>query len=96
MDETVEIDPQKKTAIIYSVDDLFVFIVEIKENGNSYFLKKNGEPVTFANMKDAREAAVNENAVVAYLALSKTYDETGLNSGEISKKRYTYSPVPLV
>jgi hypothetical protein len=93
--EMLEIDPQRKTAIIYSVQDLFEFLVEIKENGSSYFIQENDEPVRFRNIEDARRAAINEKAIVAYLAVSKIYDETGLNSGEVSENTYVYSPVQL-
>lgn len=95
--EKYKINPQVKTAIIYSLDDLFAYSVEIVEGESRYFVTNNGEPASFGNMQQAREAAINEKAVEAYQALSRTYEGPGKdNPNENRTKQYDYMPIPLV
>lgn len=92
----VKINPYVRTAIIYSMDDLFAYTVEIKDGKHSYYLSKKGEPLKFGNMAYARQAAINENAQEAYLALSKTYEEVDLSTCHSTlQDRYDYSPMVL-
>ncbi|MGQ3888587.1 hypothetical protein ACQUW5_06085 [Legionella sp. CNM-1927-20] len=93
---SVKINPNVKTAIIYSLDDLFAYTVEIKEADRSYYIADGQDPISFGNMKDAREAAIKEGAIEAYLALSKTYDKTGINNlDQTHQERFDYSPIKL-
>ena len=92
----IKINPNIKTAIIYSVDHLFSYTIEIKEGDKSYYIKNKDEIRTFGNMEDARQAAIKENVQEAYLALSKTYEETDLSTCHANHQdRYDYSPVTL-
>lgn len=89
-------DPNVKRAIIYAIDDLFGYTVEIKDKNKSYYLTNGSEPILFNNMGDARQAAIKENVVEAYLALSKTYEETSLNDTPKKKEeRFDYSVIGL-
>jgi hypothetical protein len=94
----VELDttPNVKPAIIYSIDELFAYVVEIKYKNKNYFLKKNDRPLQFGNLKDARDAAIKEKAEIAYLALSKTSEETDLSTCHADHQdRYDYSIIEL-
>ncbi|TAK74406.1 MAG: hypothetical protein EPO11_06960 [Gammaproteobacteria bacterium] len=93
---TLNINPQVKTAIIYSLDDLCGYSVEIKYQGKSHYLTKNDHLIIFGNMKDAREAVINEKAQVAYLALSKTMEEPDLSTCHTRPQdQYDYSLIKL-
>lgn len=87
----------KRIAIIYSVDDLFEFIVEIHCQGNSYFIGKAKQPDKFGNLEDATTASRDHKVEEAYLALSKTYQETDSTTDypNRSSSRYDYQKVPL-
>ena len=92
----LEINPNVKTAIIYSLEDLFAYTVEIREADKRYYVANNEGPISFGNMKDARDAAIKEGAVAGYLALSKTYDKTGINNpNQNPQERFDYSPINL-
>jgi hypothetical protein len=92
----INVDPTIKTAIIYSIDELFAYTVEIKEGDHSYYLTDKGEARQFGNMENARQAAVKENAQEAYLALSKTYEEPDLQTCHANhQERYDYNKIPL-
>lgn len=94
--QNVHIKPNIRTAIVYSVDDLFSYTVEIRQGDHSYFISKENQPIRFGNMEDARQAAIRENAAEAYLTLSKTYEEADPKTCAVSPNdRYDYSPVPL-
>ena len=91
-------DPHIKTAIIYSVDDLFVYIIKIIAGEQSYYISsKEGKPIQFGNLEEAREAALKEKAEEAYLALSKTYEETDIKGRPLMKHedRFDYSQMIL-
>jgi hypothetical protein len=92
-----KINPDLKTAIIYSIDNLYAYTVEIRTGSKSYFVSNKGEPSLFGNMEEARAAALHENVEEAFLALSKTFEEADLTSsshGQI-QDRYDYSRIPL-
>lgn len=92
----IKINPNIKTAIIYSIDHIFAYTVEIKEGDSSYYIARKGEVLQFGNMEDARQAAIKENAQEAYLALSKTSEETDLTTCHSNHQdRYDYSPIYL-
>ncbi len=92
----IELNPDIKTAIIYSVDHLFAYTVEIKEGNSSYYIADKKGPLMFGNMEDARQAAIKENVKVAYLALSKTYEEPDISTCHADHQdRYDYSPIIL-
>lgn len=92
----MSIDPQIKTAVIYSVDHLYVYLVEIKEANTSYYLTREGEPLRFNNLDEARQAAIQERVKQAYLALSKTYEEVDLSTCHADHQdRYDYMKVSL-
>ena len=92
----IDINPNIKTAIIYSIDHLFSYTVEIKEGKNSYYVASKDGPLKFDNMENARQAALKENVQLAYLALSKTHEETDLSTCHADHQdRYDYSPITL-
>lgn len=90
------VNSSARLAIIYSLDDLFVYTVEIKEGDTRYYLMQGDDPILFANIQDAKRAALKENIQQAYLALSKTYDEIGMATvAEGRHDKYEYSPIAL-
>jgi hypothetical protein len=64
----------KRTAIIYSIEDLGHYIIQIWNHNKKYYIGDDA-PIQYANLADARKAAKAHQAEVAYLALSKTYEE---------------------
>jgi len=87
-----------KTAIIYSVDDLFVYIVKITYGDEYHYISsRKNEPIQFGNLEEARKAVLKEKVEKAYLALSKTYEETDIQSCPANKDddRYDYSLITL-
>ena len=93
----IKINPNVKTAIIYSIENLYAYIIEIKEGNKHYYISSKGEPLKFGNMEEARGAILKENVKEAYLALSKTSVESDLSSAKINNyaDSYDYSPIPL-
>ncbi len=92
----IDINPNIKTAIIYAIDHIFSYIVEIKEGNTSYYIENKGEVLQFGNMEDARQAAIKEKVQEAYLALSKTSEETDLTTCHANHQdHYDYSPIQL-
>ncbi|MBA2648731.1 MAG: hypothetical protein H0U75_03870 [Legionella sp.] len=90
------INPQLKTAIVYSLDDLFAYTIEIKEGNQSYYIADGQGPTLFGNMGEVRKVLIKEGVAEAFLALSKTYDEIGLgNLNPNMQERYEYSPLNL-
>lgn len=87
-----------KTAIIYSVDDLFVYIVKITAGDKCHYISsRKNEPIQFGNLEEARLAALKEKVEKIYLALSKTYEEIDIKSCPMNKNddRYDYLPITL-
>jgi len=76
----IEISPNIKTAIIYSLDDLFAYVVAIKEGKKEYYISEKNSVLKFGNMAEAKQAALKEKVSAAYLALSKTYEEPDLST----------------
>lgn len=91
-------NPRLKTAVIYAIEQLFAYTIEIKEGNASYYISNKEGPVIFKNVEDARQAALKEGAKEAYLALSKTSQESDLSSFSSKKleDRFDYSPIPLI
>jgi hypothetical protein len=95
--EEIHIDPNKRTAVIYSVDDLVAYIVEINYQHKSYFIEENKRAVLFGNLAEAKEAALKHHAEEAFLALSKTYQEVDMSNDNprYCSGRYDYIRVGL-
>ena len=95
--QRIAINPNIKTAIIYSIDEIFIYLVEIRMGDKHHFISVNGvEPAEFGNLEGARQAALKEKVQKAYLALSKTYEENDLTTCHANHDdRYDYSPIPL-
>ncbi|HVY53310.1 MAG TPA: hypothetical protein VHA13_02205 [Gammaproteobacteria bacterium] len=93
----INTNANKKIAIIYSLDYLFVYIIEIKDGKNSYYIcSSNNEPIQFGNLADARKAALKEKAEQAYLALSKTDEENDLSTCHANhQNHFDYTPLTL-
>jgi len=92
----ISLDPTRKTAIIYSLDELNAYSIEINVGGKSYYLRDHNKLITYGNMKEAREAAIREKAQVAYLALTKTSEETDISTCHANHQdRYDYMLIPL-
>lgn len=68
-------DKNKKVAIIYSLDDLFAYIIKICHQENSYYIGNDSQPVKFGNMEEAKRVCRQHNVEEAYLALSNAYQE---------------------
>lgn len=89
-------DKNKKIAFIYSLDDLFVFIVKIRFQRNSYFI--GGEqPQKFDNLDDAKKSCRAHKVEEAYLALSNSYQELDATTDKIYEPmpRYDYQKISL-
>lgn len=71
------LDDTSPIAIIYSFQDLSHYTVEIRQNGQSYFIKKGDKPVVYLSKAEAKKAALANNAIKGYFALSLTYQEVG-------------------
>lgn len=91
----LSLNKHMKAAIIYSVDHLFSYIIQIRDGNKSYFLSENNEIIKFGNMDDARRALLRHNVKVAFLALSKTSEETDLTTCHTKHGNFDYSPVKL-
>ena len=93
--KALQLDPNIKTAIIYSLDHLFAYIIQIWESNKSYYLTKGDEIIKYGNLEDARLAAIKENVKKAYLALSNTYEETDETTCHAKNQRFDYSEINL-
>lgn len=91
----ISINPHIKTAIIYSLDDLYAYHIEITGNGKRYYLTNRGKPICYGNMKDVLEAVIKENVQEAYLALSKTYEEVDATTCHANHDHYDYIRITL-
>jgi hypothetical protein len=94
----LEIDSNKLTAVIYSIDELGYFHLELHHHGKNYFVTVNDEPKVFHNINEAKKAALAEKAEIGYLALSATYQEfTGNGNVPLSQsnRRYDYQLISL-
>ncbi len=86
----------KRTAIIYTISDLAVYIVEVCYEDQCYFIKKSKEEIEqYGNLKDAREAALAHHAEEAFLALDTTYEEMEPLSDSKKRARFDYMPIHL-
>jgi len=85
-------DSDNATAIIYSIDDLGSYIVEIHYHGNKFYVGSKNNPRQFLNLADAKEAALKNRATVTFLALSKTYEQMDMHASYIkeSAQRFDY------
>lgn len=88
-------DPNIKAAIIYSLDHLFAYIVEIRKGNHSEYLKEADEIIKYGNLEDARRAAIHEKVKVAYLALSNTYEEVDATTCHANHLHFDYSEINL-
>jgi hypothetical protein len=86
------VDDTIPTAVIYCIQDLSHYNVEIRHNGNSHFIKKGGHPVIYTSKLAAKKAALANHAVKGFMALSMTYQEVG-NSNK--NPLYEYMPIDL-
>lgn len=92
------INEQECTAFIYSISDLFAYIVEIRHHHQSYIIGNRSEPDKFHNLSDAKNAAKSHHALKCFLALDKTYQEVASDLHFCSHKeegRYDYVALDL-
>lgn len=85
----------KKIAIIYSLDDLFAYVVKIYHRGDSYYVGSNNEPEKFGNIDGAKKACQKHRVEEAYLALSNSYQELDATTDNPSDPmpRYDYKRI---
>ena len=90
-------DKSKRIAIIYSIDDLFAYIIKICDQENSYYIGNNDHPEKFGNIDEAKKACRKHNVVEAYLALSNSYQELDSTTDKPydPMARYDYQKVIL-
>lgn len=94
--ELPNMDESIPTAIIYAKNDLFAFTVEMRHQGNSYFLsERNHKPSIFASMEQAKRAARDAGAKKAYAAYDTIYDEAGFDHTQQTSHRFDYEPIAL-
>jgi hypothetical protein len=74
---STSIDDSIPTAIIYCIQDLSRYNVEIRHNGTSRFIERHNQPAVFLSKAEAKKAALANKAVKGYFALSLTYQEVG-------------------
>lgn len=89
------IDESVKTAIIYSLPNIEVFTIELREKGQSSFLLEGKEPKHFYSLGEARLAAINAGVKKAYLAMTTLYDEPGSPTSSSPADKYDYMPINL-
>lgn len=91
------INDNVRTAIIYSIDDLLFYIVEIRYHHQNYFIGNKDSPKKFGNLKDARMACLDHQAEEGFLALSKTYDEvdSSCDNKNVNGERFDYINIKL-
>lgn len=87
--------PAVKTAIFYSVDHLFNYVIEIREGHHSYFISHKNHITQFGNLDSARKAALKEGVRAAFMALSKTYEEPDLSTCHHQQEHFDYQPLSL-
>jgi len=94
MDE-LKLKPNKRVAIIYSLDDLFAYIVKICHHKTSYYVGNNNQPEKFGNIGEAKKACRTHKAEEAYLALSNSYQELDSTTDDPNNPmpRYDYQKV---
>ena len=93
----LSINQNERVAIIYSIDDVSYYTVEIRFEGESYFIKHKKLPVTYASINEAKKAARSHKAVTGYMALSSTYQEVGVSllDTDVKRARYDYMKIDL-
>jgi hypothetical protein len=93
------ISTEKCTAIIYSIDEISYYQVEIRHHDESHLLfDLDNKPKSFKSLSEAKKAASAHGAEIAYLALSTTYHELDLSNDFPNDKfnhRYDYVLVDL-
>lgn len=95
--EELPLDPEVKTAIIYSVAEITTFIVELHYQTDSYFMyDADNHPMQFANLALAKAAAAHAGATQGYQALENIYQEVGapthIQGSDHTHHRYEYVP----
>ncbi|MDF2866566.1 MAG: hypothetical protein K0S11_36 [Gammaproteobacteria bacterium] len=94
--ELPSLDDSVLTAIIYAKNDLFGFKVEMRYQGDSYFLTETGkETALYASIEQAKRAARDAGAVKAYAAYDTVYDEMGTKVPQQGKTRFDYQTIDL-
>lgn len=93
--DELKIDTDTRTAIVYTVDELFYYIIEIHYQDKSYFIGEDNNPDKFGNMEDVVKACHKNKVEKAYIALSKTYQETDLVTDQLGLSRFDYMPIKL-
>jgi hypothetical protein len=91
-----KIDPAKRTAIIYSNDELFYYTVEIHHHDCSYFIGGENTPEIFGNLDNVRRACLTHKVENGFLALSKTYHEFAPTTETLGCMLDRYEYVPFV
>jgi hypothetical protein len=97
--DELELKPDKniKTAIIYSLDDLFTYIIKICYQENSYYIENGDQLEKFGNINEAKKACRKHNVEEAYLALSNSYQELDSTTDKLHDPmpRYDYQKIIL-
>lgn len=93
--DELKINTDIRTAIVYAVDELFYYIVEIHHQKKSCYIGNDNMPDKFGNMEDVVKACHKHKVKQAYIALSKTYQETDLTTDQQELSRYDYMPIKL-
>lgn len=98
-EDEIKIDHSIKTAVIYTVDEIGTYLVEVRHLNDQYFISNKNFPVSFSNLSEALKAARHEGIAQAFLALSKTSEEVGLDRASIDPKirshQYQYDYLKL-
>lgn len=90
-----KIDPNVKTAIIYSISETGAYLVEIHYQSQNYTINENNLPISFANFALAKEAAAQQGATTGYQALENVYQEIGTSTKQSSNNNARYEYVPI-
>lgn len=91
------INEKVKTAFIYSVDDLFFYIIEIRHKDKSRFINEKDKVIQFGNLETVRGICHQEKVERAFIALSKTYQEVDgtCDPTKMTTDRFDYFPFTL-
>ncbi len=89
------IDESKRTAIIYSINDIGEYIIEIRHQQENYFVTRGKEPEKFGNLADAKTAAHKQAVEITFLALHKTYQEVEADKTGRADEASQFDYLPL-
>lgn len=95
--EKIKLNNEKRIAVIYSVDDLFAYVVLLCYQGKSYYISDADKPEKFGNMDEVRAVCRKHKADEAYLALSNSYQEVDITTDHPLDPiaQFDYHKIPL-